>query len=219
MYLPVQQHFFSKLCHKVFVLRPASKKLEPVIQSCSVKKVFNRNLAKFTGKYLCQSLFVLKLQGTSSGCFWKMFVSSQWVAKIFHKGQPKRKFFTEFCHFFEHALILNVYVTLDWSFIQTSRSVNSRMPKTILYKFLPMTQENHFQQKVVQCPNQERICWIPLEDLFWCIHAIICSLQHESEMPGSQINGLINGLRYVYTLLELVICNKEKKLKWLNIKL
>ena len=35
---------------------------EAVVQSCSVKKDVLRNLAKFTGQHLCQSLFLIKLQ-------------------------------------------------------------------------------------------------------------------------------------------------------------
>ena len=33
-------------------------------QKCSIKKGVLRNFAKFTGKYLCQSLFVIKLQAS-----------------------------------------------------------------------------------------------------------------------------------------------------------
>ena len=39
---------------------------EAVAQTCSVKKVFLRNFAKFTGKHLCQSLFFNKVAG--GGC-------------------------------------------------------------------------------------------------------------------------------------------------------
>ena len=35
---------------------------EAVVQRCSVTKGVLRNFAKFTGKYLCQSLFLIKLQ-------------------------------------------------------------------------------------------------------------------------------------------------------------
>ena len=35
---------------------------EAVTQSCSVKKSVLKNIAKFTGKHLCQSLFLIKLQ-------------------------------------------------------------------------------------------------------------------------------------------------------------
>ena len=38
------------------------KELEAVVQRCSVKKGVLKNFAKFTGKYLCQSLFSIKLQ-------------------------------------------------------------------------------------------------------------------------------------------------------------
>ena len=34
---------------------------EAVVQKCSVKKVFFKNFAKFTGKHLCQSLFFDKV--------------------------------------------------------------------------------------------------------------------------------------------------------------
>ena len=33
-----------------------------IAQMCFMKKVVSRNFAKFTRKYLCQSLFLLKLQ-------------------------------------------------------------------------------------------------------------------------------------------------------------
>ena len=36
---------------------------EAVTQSCSVKKSVLKNIAKFTGKHLCQSLFFNKVAG------------------------------------------------------------------------------------------------------------------------------------------------------------
>ena len=33
---------------------------EAVVRRCSLKKAFFKNFAKFTGKYLCQSLFLIK---------------------------------------------------------------------------------------------------------------------------------------------------------------
>ena len=36
---------------------------EAVAQRCSVKKVVFRNFSKFTGKHLCQSLFLNKVEG------------------------------------------------------------------------------------------------------------------------------------------------------------
>ena len=33
-----------------------------VIRRCSVNKIFLKNCRKFTGKYLCQSLFLMKFQ-------------------------------------------------------------------------------------------------------------------------------------------------------------
>ena len=39
------------------------KTLEAVNEKCSVKRVFLRNFAKFTGKHLCQSLFFNKITG------------------------------------------------------------------------------------------------------------------------------------------------------------
>ena len=38
-------------------------------QRCSVKKGVLRNFAKFTGKHLCQSLFLLKLQANRTFCY------------------------------------------------------------------------------------------------------------------------------------------------------
>ena len=38
-------------------------KIEAVVQRCSVKKGVLRNLTKFTGKHLCQSLFFNKVAG------------------------------------------------------------------------------------------------------------------------------------------------------------
>ena len=38
------------------------KHSEAVVQRCSVKKGVLRNLINFTGKHLCQSLFLIKLQ-------------------------------------------------------------------------------------------------------------------------------------------------------------
>ena len=38
---------------------------EAVAQSCSLKKTFLRNFAKFTGKHLCQTLFFHKVGGLS----------------------------------------------------------------------------------------------------------------------------------------------------------
>ena len=42
--------------------------LEAVVKTCSVKKVVHRNSAKFTGKHLCQSLFLIKLQAPGEIC-------------------------------------------------------------------------------------------------------------------------------------------------------
>ena len=43
---------------------------DAVARRCSVKKVFLGNLAKFTEKHLCQSLFFNKVAShTSGGCF------------------------------------------------------------------------------------------------------------------------------------------------------
>ena len=39
--------------------------IEAVVQKCSVKKLFFRNFAKFTGKRLCQGLFFNKVAGQS----------------------------------------------------------------------------------------------------------------------------------------------------------
>ena len=45
------------------------KILEAVVRRCSVKKGVLRNFAKFTGKHLCQSLFLLKLQANRTFCY------------------------------------------------------------------------------------------------------------------------------------------------------
>ena len=42
---------------------PVHKSPETVVQRYSVKKGGLRNCAKFTGKYLCQSLFFIKVAG------------------------------------------------------------------------------------------------------------------------------------------------------------
>ena len=44
-------------------------KIEAVIQRCSVRKVVLKNLANFTGKPQCQSLFLNKLQLKKRGVF------------------------------------------------------------------------------------------------------------------------------------------------------
>ena len=63
--------FFSFHFHSFLVLTCCLRSSEnSEAQRCSVRKGVLRNFAKFTGKYLCQSL--LSLQNTSSGCFWKL---------------------------------------------------------------------------------------------------------------------------------------------------
>ena len=42
---------------------------EAVTRRCSVKKGVLKNFAKFTGKQLCQSLFLIKLQASGTGVF------------------------------------------------------------------------------------------------------------------------------------------------------
>ena len=53
---------FAKVCLKTFLLI-YSHELEAVVQRCAVKKGILRNFAKFTGKYLCQGLFLNKVAG------------------------------------------------------------------------------------------------------------------------------------------------------------
>ena len=38
--------------------------METVTRMCSIKKGVHKNLAIFKGKYLCQSLFLMKLQAS-----------------------------------------------------------------------------------------------------------------------------------------------------------
>ena len=57
---------------------------EVVVRRCSVKKSVLRNFAKFTGKHLCQSLFLIKLQ--ASGYF-SFKVSHYTILIILHKKQ------------------------------------------------------------------------------------------------------------------------------------
>ena len=44
---------------------------EAVTQSCSVKKSVLKNIAKFTGKHLCQSLFLNKIARQRSASLFK----------------------------------------------------------------------------------------------------------------------------------------------------
>ena len=48
-----------------------SHELEAVVQRCSVKKGVPRNLAKFTGKKLCQNLFFNKVGGLRPATLFK----------------------------------------------------------------------------------------------------------------------------------------------------
>ena len=55
--------YFWGLCNSCFQRSPEQKPTEAVIRRCFVKKDVLRNFAKFTGKYLCQSLFFNKVAG------------------------------------------------------------------------------------------------------------------------------------------------------------
>ena len=47
---------FARISHFTVLI------IEAVVQRCSVKKGVLKNFAKFTGKHLCQFLFLIKLQ-------------------------------------------------------------------------------------------------------------------------------------------------------------
>ena len=55
-----------------------------------------------------------------------------------------------------------------------------------------------------------KICKTPLDCYFWYVHVIICSMQDATEMPDKWPD-VWPGI-FIYTLLELHICIKEKKL-------
>ena len=60
-------------------------------QRCSVRKGALRNFAKFTGKYLCQSLFFNKVAGSAEGCDCPLVENFQSTFSDFHKRKQKYK--------------------------------------------------------------------------------------------------------------------------------
>ena len=89
---------FSALSENVIIEKARGRSLEllgihmhiskAVLQRCSVKKGVFRNFTKFTGKHLCQSLFLVKLQESCQTskivCFTKI-LDGFWLFTIFVK--------------------------------------------------------------------------------------------------------------------------------------
>ena len=61
------------------------KRFNPMIYRSSRPESFNENFAKFTGKYLCQSLFLIKLQAEACDFIKKTLaqVFSLWIFRNF----------------------------------------------------------------------------------------------------------------------------------------
>ena len=58
----------KNICEQLLLkIRISVTNSEAVLQRCSVKKGALRHFAKLTGKYLCQNLFLIKLQTWDSG--------------------------------------------------------------------------------------------------------------------------------------------------------
>ena len=53
----------------IFSVTCQEKCSEAAVLRCSIKKGVLRNLAKFTGKHLCKSLFLIKLQPAWGRCY------------------------------------------------------------------------------------------------------------------------------------------------------
>ena len=53
-----------------------------VVRGCSVKKYVLKNFAKFTGKYLCWSLFLMKFQALRSGTLLKYDSNTVFLCKF-----------------------------------------------------------------------------------------------------------------------------------------
>ena len=70
-----------------------SREIEAVVQKCSVKKLFFRNFAKFTGKRLCQGLFFNKVAGQSPATLLKKTLAQVFSFEFCEIS--KNTFFTE----------------------------------------------------------------------------------------------------------------------------
>ena len=60
--IDVSWQIFEKCLFYLYVFACTNSSCRSSHQRCSVKKVVLRNFPKFTGKHLCQSLFLIKLQ-------------------------------------------------------------------------------------------------------------------------------------------------------------
>ena len=77
-------------------------------QRCSVKKVVLRNLSKFTGKHLCQSLFFNKAAHLTEHLFHRTPLGD-----CFCFAYQKTLFYILFCLFFKSSKIFSV--SLRWN--------------------------------------------------------------------------------------------------------
>ena len=74
----------KNICEQLLLkIRISVTNSEAVLQRCSVKKGALRHFAKLTGKYLCQNLFLIKLQAWDSGAGVFLWILWKFLERLF----------------------------------------------------------------------------------------------------------------------------------------